>query len=42
MPRHRRPQSHFRECANRKEVDGMLDTRNGQELETGRAALGVT
>jgi len=35
-------QSHFRKCANCKEVDGMLDTWNGQELESRRAALGVT
>jgi uncharacterized Zn-binding protein involved in type VI secretion len=34
-------QPHFRKCANCKEVDGMLDTWNGQELETRRAALGV-
>ncbi|MFO1049132.1 MAG: DUF4150 domain-containing protein [Geminicoccaceae bacterium] len=35
-------QPHFKKCANCKDVDGLLDTWNGQELEVRRAALGVT
>jgi len=35
-------QSHFKKCANCKDVDGLLDTWNGQELEARRAAMGVT
>ena len=34
-------QAHFLKCAHCKEVDGLLDTWNGQELEARRAALGV-
>ncbi len=33
--------AHYWKCANCKEVDGLLDEWNGQELETRRAALGV-
>lgn len=35
-------QPHFKKCQNCKDVDGLLDTWNGQELETRRKALGVT